>query len=318
MKYRNLGNSGLKVSEIGLGTNNFGTNAKFPFHMRAAEAATIIDAALDVGINMIDTANVYGTGKSEEYVGKALRGKRDKAIIATKVRGPMRDGPHGEGLSRKSIFHEIEASLKRLQTDYVDLYQLHWVDKETSIEETLRALDDLVKQGKVRYIGCSNYEAWRLCETVWTSKSLNLTSIVSTQPAYSLLDRDIEAEVMPFCEEYNIGIIPYYPLANGLLTGKYKRNQPPPKGSRLEAKSDPYENANFDVIESLEGFAVNSGHTILELAFAWLLSKVTVSSVIAGATKVEQIQSNAAATDWVLTTSELSEISELLGDGVSE
>ena len=263
---------------------------------------------------MIDTANVYGTGKSEEYVGKALKGKREQALIATKVRGPMRDGPHGEGLSRKSIFHEIEASLKRLQTDYVDLYQLHWVDKETSIEETLRALDDLVKQGKVRYIGCSNYEAWRLCETVWTSKSLNLTPIVSTQPAYSLLDRDIETEVMPFCEEYNIGILPYYPLANGLLTGKYKRNQPPPKGSRLEAKSDPYENANFDVIESLERFAANSGHTILELAFAWLLSKVTVSSVIAGATKVEQVQSNAAATDWVLTADEVNEINKLLKD----
>ena len=312
MKYRNLGNSGLKVSEIGFGTNNFGTNDKWPFHMGASEAATLIDAALDVGINMIDTANVYGTGKSEEYVGKALKGKREQALIATKVRGPMGEGPHGEGLSRKSIFHEIEASLRRLQTDYVDLYQLHWVDKDTSIEETLRALDDLIKQGKVRYIGCSNYEAWRLCETVWTSKSLNLNPIVSTQPAYSLLDRGIESEVIPFCEEYQIGVIPYFPLAHGLLTGKYKRNQKPPKGSRLEAKSEPYETANFDLIEGLEKFATDRGHTILELAFAWLLSKDVVSTVIAGATKIQQIQSNSVAADWVLTAEEVKEINKLL------
>ena len=225
----------------------------------------------------------------------------------------MSQNPHGEGLSRKSIFYEIEASLTRLQTDYVDLYQLHWVDENTSIEETLRALDDLVKEGKIRYVGCSNFEAWRLCESIWTSKTLNLVPFVSIQPPYSLLDRAVEKEIMPFCDRYKIGVIPYFPLAHGLLTGKYRRDQTPPEGSRLNEKSEPYSNANFDLIEGLEQIAGDRGHTILELAFAWLLSKESVSSVIAGATKVEQIQSNAAASNWKLTEEDVGEISKLLG-----
>ncbi|MBM3945533.1 MAG: aldo/keto reductase [SAR202 cluster bacterium] len=314
MKYRRLGNSGLRVSVIGLGTNNFGTADKPPFHLRQNEASAIIDRALDVGINMIDTADVYGAGKSEEFIGVALKGKRDKAVIATKVYSPMGSGPNDKGSSRVHIMQQVEQSLRRLQTDYIDLYQLHDWDTDTPIEETVRAMDDLVRQGKARYAGTSNYAAWQLCEAIWTARSHHMNTMVSAQPAYSMLNRGIEKELIPFCDAYGVGILPYFPLANGLLTGKYKRGQAPPKGSRLEANDRGLlTDKNFDIIEGLERFAQQRGHKLLELAFAWLLSRPSVSSVIAGATKPEQVTSNAASAEWELTPEDLAEIDAILG-----
>ena len=314
MQYRRLGDCGLQVSAIGLGTNNFGDNSRWPFHMGPDEVATLIDASLDVGINTFDTANAYGEGRSEEYIGRALKGRREDAVIATKVHGRMGEGPNREGLSRKAIMREVEQSLRRLQTDYIDLYQLHQVDHATPMEETMRALDDLVRDGKVRYVGCSNFEAWRLCEAVWTSRTVGLAPMVSVQPPYSMLNREVERELLPVCDRYGVGVLPYFPLEHGLLTGKYRRGQPPPSGSRLAVHGAPLQAADFDLIEGLAGFAESRGHTLLELAFAWLLSRPSVSSVIAGATGPEQIRANAAAVRWRLSEEELESVGRILGD----
>ena len=313
MEYRRLGKSGLEVSAIGLGTNNFGDNSRWPFHMGPDESAAVVHAALDAGVNTIDTANAYGAGRSEEYVGRALRGRREEAVIATKVHAAMGPGPNREGLSRKAIMREVEESLRRLGTDYIDLYQLHQVDPQTPIEETLRALDDLVRSGKVRYVGCSNFEAWRLCEAMWTSRSLGLAPMASVQPPYSLLDRGVEAELLPVCERYGVGVLPYFPLAHGLLTGKYGRGEPPPPGSRLAAHGAPLEDADFDLIEALGAFAAERGRTLLELAFAWLLARPAVSSVIAGATSPDQVRANAATADWHLTAGDVAAVDAILG-----
>ena len=314
MQYRRLGDSGLEVSAIGLGTNNFGDNSRWPFHMGPEEVATLIHASLDVGVNTFDTANAYGEGRSEEYIGRALRGRREDAVIATKVHGRMGEGPNREGLSRKAIMHEVEQSLTRLQTDYIDLYQLHQIDHATPIEETMRALDDLVRDGKVRYVGCSNFEAWRLCEAVWTARTAGLAPMVSVQPPYSMLNRDVERELLPVCDRYGVGVLPYFPLEHGLLTGKYRRGRPPPSDSRLAVHGAPLDAADFDLIEALAGFAESRGHTLLELAFAWLLSRPSVSSVIAGATRPEQIRANAAAVQWRLSGEELEKVGRILGD----
>lgn len=312
MQYRRLGDSGLEVSAIGLGTNNFGDNSRWPFHMGPEEVATLIHASLDVGVNTFDTANAYGEGRSEEYIGRALRGRREDAVIATKVHGRMGEGPNREGLSRKAIMHEVEQSLRRLQTDYIDLYQLHQIDHATPIEETMRALDDLVRDGKVRYVGCSNFEAWRLCEAVWTARTAGLAPMVSVQPAYSMLNREVERELLPVCDRYGVGVLPYFPLEHGLLTGKYRRGQQPPADSRLAVHGAPLQAADFDLIEALAGFAESGGHTLLELAFAWLLSRPSVSSVIAGATGPEQIRANAAAVQWRLSEQELESVDRIL------
>ena len=312
MQYRRLGDSGLEVSAIGLGTNNFGDNSRWPFHMGPEEVAALIHASLDAGVNTLDTANAYGEGRSEEYIGRALKGRREDAVIATKVHGRMGEGPNREGLSRKAIMHEVEQSLRRLQTDYIDLYQLHQIDHATPIEETMRALDDLVRDGKVRYVGCSNFEAWRLCEAVWTARTAGLAPMVSVQPPYSMLNRDVERELLPVCDRYGIGVLPYFPLEHGLLTGKYRRGQPPPADSRLEVHGEPLQAADFDLIEALAGFAESRGHTLLELAFAWLLSRPSVSSVIAGATRPEQIRANAAAVQWRLSEEELESVGRIL------
>ena len=307
MEYRYLGKSGLKVSAIGLGTNNFGRR------LDAGATALVINHALDMGVNMIDTSNSYGGGYSEEYIGLALKGKRDQAIIATKVSSAVGDGPNDGGNSRQHIIAAVEDSLRRLKTDYIDLYQIHWHDPHVPIEETLRVLDDLIKQGKVRYIGCSNFMAWQVCEAAWTSRTLGLASFSSAQPRYSIMDREIEAELVPFCDAYGIGILPYYPLANGFLTGKYRRGQPTPEGTRLaESDRGMFTDANFDLLERLEAFCEARGHTALELAFAWLLANRSVSSVIAGATRVEQIVSNAKAASWQLTPHELSEVNGII------
>ena len=312
MQYRRLGDSGLEVSAIGLGTNNFGDNSRWPFHMGPEEVATLIHASLDAGVNTLDTANAYGEGRSEEYIGRALRGRREDAVIATKVHGRMGEGPNREGLSRKAIMHEVEQSLRRLQTDYIDLYQLHQIDHVTPIEETMRALDDLVRDGKVRYVGCSNFEAWRLCEAVWTARTAGLAPMVSVQPPYSMLNRDVERELLPVCDRYGVGVLPYFPLEHGLLTGKYRRGQEPPADSRLAVHGAPLQAADFDLIEGLAGFAEGRGHTLLELAFAWLLSRPSVSSVIAGATRPEQVRANAAAVQWRLSEEELESVDRIL------
>ena len=308
MKYRRLGNSGLKVSEIGLGANNFGRRVD------VEGTAAVVDRALDVGINLIDTANTYGGGRrSEEYIGRALKGKREDALIATKAAMSMGDGPNDSGASRLHLTSELEISLRTLDTDYVDLYQVHFPDDDTPIEETMRALDDMVSQGKVRYIGCSNFAAWQVCEAIWTSRSYGLAPFVSVQPHYSMMERTVEAELVPFCGEYNVGILPYFPLASGFLTGKYRRGHAAPEGTRLaEGDRGMFTDKNFDLLESLEAFSTERGHTVLELAFAWLLANPNVSSVIAGATRTEQVESNANAANWELTPEEKAEVDALL------
>ena len=309
MEFRQLGDSGLKVSAIGLGTNNFGARVD------PEGTAKVIDQALDEGINLLDTANIYSKGLSEEYIGRTLKGKRQEAIIATKVGGPMGDEPNRSGDSRKHIMAEVEDSLRRLDTDYIDLYQIHFTDESTPIEETLRALDDLVRAGKVRYTGCSNFAAWQVCEAVWTSRSAGITSFVSVQPHHSMLVREPEKELVPFCKEYGIGVLPYFPLASGFLSGKYRRGEPAPSGTRLaENDRGMFTDTNYDLLEALESFAQQRGHTLLELAFAWLLARPMVSSVIAGATKTEQVTANARAVAWKLAGEDLEEVESILGD----
>lgn len=285
MEYRRLGNSGLKVSEIGLGGNNFGNRAD------EETSITIINHALEMGINFIDTADMYAQGRSEEIVGKAVKGKRSKIIIATKFGNPVTVGPDQQGGSRSYIMKAVEASLRRLSTDYIDLYYVHYPDSETPIQETLRTLDNLIQTGKVRYIGCSNFAAWQLCEAIWTSKFDGLESFIAVQPRYNLLDRSIERELVPCCQAYGIGIIPWGPLASGFLTGKYRRAREIPAGMRLANPSPIYNDivtdANFDKLDKLQTFAQERRHSVGELAIAWLLSHQWIGSVIAGAMNIE-------------------------------
>ena len=307
MKYRQLGKSGLQVSAVGLGANNFGGRVD------AKRSASVIHAALDSGVNFIDTSNSYGEGLSEQYIGDALKGRREDAVIATKVSSRVADGPNNAGNSRKHIFDQVDVSLKKLQTDYLDLYQIHWWDPDTPLDETLRALDDLVRMGKVRYAGCSNFTAWQVCESDWIAKSLGINCFVSVQPRYSMLYRQPEAELLPLCERYSIGVLPYYPLENGFLTGKYRRNAPAPEGTRLAADDrGVFTEHNFDILEKLEDFCAERGHTILELAFAWLLASPSVSSVIAGATRPDQIEGNAASASWELSEEDLATVNSIL------
>ncbi len=310
MEYRQLGPTGLRVSTVGLGTNNFG------FRMDEESSIRVARFAVDQGINLFDTANSYGRGLSEERIGKALKGIRKEVIIATKVGNPMGEGTNDRGASRHHIMEQAEDSLRLLQTDYIDLYQIHRPDTNTPIEETLRALDDLVKQGKVRYIGGSNYNGWQTCEAIWTSRALGLNQFVSMQPQYNMLDRSIEAELLPFCNEYNIGILPFYPLASGFLTGKYVQGQEAPEGTRLagnqRAKETTLTDKNFEVLSKLSKFADDRGHPMVELAISWLLGRSAVSSVIAGATKEEQVTANAKASDWQLTAEEMEELDTIL------
>lgn len=308
MEYRNLGNTGLKVSVVGIGCNNFGR--------RCDEAATkdVVNAAMDHGVNFFDTADMYGAGQSEEFLGKAIRGMdRSQVIIATKFGNPMGEGDLHRGASRRYIMNAVDASLKRLGTDYIDLYQQHVPDPSTPIEETLRALDDLVRAGKVRYLGNSNFSGFQLADAEWTARHHGLNAFATAQNLYSLLDRRIERDVVPACQHYGLGILPYFPLASGMLTGKYKRGAEPPAGTRLAmwgaraqaAMSDD----NFDVVEKLDAFARDRGHTILELAMSWLATMPHISSVIAGATSPEQVAQNAAAASWRLTAEEMAEVS---------
>ena len=311
MEYRRLGRSGLHVSLAGLGCNNFGMRIDYG----AAEKVT--NAALDAGITLFDTADVYGRGASEEMLGRALGARRHEVIIATKFAAPMGEGPMERGGSRHRIAEACEASLRRLGTDYIDLYQMHMPDPDTPIEETLRALDDLVRSGKVRYIGNSNYKGWQIAEAHWTAETHHLTKMVSAQNHYNLMERGVEAEVVPACNHYGLGMLPYFPLASGFLTGKYRPGQGVAEGTRLAAWGERAQgvltDANFATLEKLESWAEERGRTVLDLAIAWLSSQSHVSSVISGATKPEQLEANAAAVDWVLTADEVAEVGALVG-----
>ncbi|MFC1861234.1 aldo/keto reductase [Chloroflexota bacterium] len=308
MEYRNLGNSGLKVSEISLGGNTFG------WHIDEQASINLIHGALDMGINYIDTADFYDRGTSEKYVGKALEDKRSQVILASKFGLRLNDGPNEVGGSRYYIMKAVDASLKRLNTDYIDLYQMHRPDPTTPIEETLRALDDLVRAGKVRYIGCTNFVAWQLVEALCASKSSNLESFTTVQVRYNLLERNLGKELLPCCEKYGIGLIPWAPLAAGFLTGKYHRNDIP-ANARLANPQALYGNvvceANFDKLEKLEKFVAEHGHSILELAISWLLSHKCLSTIIAGATTIEQVSANIDAAGWKLTAEEMAELDQI-------
>jgi len=321
VKLRHLGRSVLQVTTLGLGTNSFG------HRIGAEQSARVLREALDSGINFIDTANSYGNGRSEEFIGETVVGQRHRVVLATKVGSLLPPGRLQRGGaprhymrqvdgSRSHIMQEVELSLKRLRTDYIDLYQVHFPDPRTPIEETLRALDDLVQQGKVRHIGCSNFSAWQTCESVWTSRTLNLSSFVTVQMEYNLLHRDIEQEGLPFCHAYQMGIIPYLPLAGGLLTGKYRAGEPAPEGSRLATnprlKQRYHKDHNLVLVARLSQFAADRRHTVGELAIAWLLGNPLVCSVIAGAMKPEQVAANVKGAEWHLTPKEMLEIKALL------
>ena len=309
MEYRNLGKAGVKVSAIGVGCNQIGGKVD-----REGTKA-IVRQALDLGINFFDTADVYGNrGASEEYLGAALEGLWEQVVVATKVRGRMGDGPNDQGVSRYHILNGVEASLRRLRTDHIDLYQIHNWDGSVQVEEMMRALDDLVRAGKVRYIGASNFSAWQLCRSNDVAEMMGWEEFVTIQPEYNLLAREIEGELVPYCAWANIGILPYFPLAGGFLTGKYQRGEPPPAGSRGEFS--PYvkgllTDANFDKLDKLRAFADSHSHTLHDLAFAWLLSKKQVASVIAGATTPEQVSAHAATVETKLLEAELKELQDL-------
>ncbi len=307
MDIRNLGRSGLRVSAIGLGCNNFGGR----IDIEASRA--VVHAALDAGITLFDTADVYGErGGSETALGEILGPRRKDIVLATKFAMPMDAAETLKGASRRYIVTAVEASLTRLRTDWIDLYQQHHPDPLTPIEETLRALDDLIRAGKIRYAGCSNLPGWQVVEAAWTARSAGLSGFVSCQDEVSLLVRKHEADLMPAMRAYGLGLLPYFPLASGLLTGKYKRNAPMPADARLTKTQRLAERyltgENWAVAEKLGDFAEARGHTLLELAFSWLLARPPVSSVIAGATKPEQIAANVAAGGWALTAEDLAAI----------
>ena len=312
MEIRNLGRSGLRVSAIGLGCNNFGGRIDL------AASRSVVDAAIEAGITLFDTADVYGErGGSETVLGELLGARRKDIVLASKFAMPMNEAETLKGASRRYIMRAIDASLMRLKTDWIDLYQQHRPDPFTPIEETLRALEDLVHAGKIRYYGCSNLPGWQVVEAAWTARTHNLSGFVSCQDEVSLVVRHHEQDLMPAMRQYGLGLLPYFPLASGLLTGKYKRNTPMPADSRLTTTArlaDRYlTEKNWAIAERLDDFATARGHTILELAFSWLLSRAPVASVIAGATKPAQITANVAAGDWRLTEEELAEIDGITG-----
>jgi aryl-alcohol dehydrogenase-like predicted oxidoreductase len=309
MELRRLGNSGLKVSAVGIGCNNFGGR------IDAAGTRAVVDAALDHGITLFDTADVYGNQQSETLLGQALGARRPDVVIATKFAMPMGQAAHQRGGSRRYVMSAVEASLERLGTDYIDLYQMHAPDPDTPIDETLAALDDLVRAGKVRYIGCSNFNGWQIADADWTARSNGGTRFVSAQNHYSLLERAVESEVLGSCERFALGMLPYFPLASGMLTGKYHRNEPPPQGTRLAQVGRLAERAlndrNFDIVEKLTAFAAERSHSLLDLAFGWLLTKPIISSVIAGATSPKQVEANVAAAQWRLNAEDASQVDAL-------
>ncbi len=312
MELRRLGDSGLQVSAVGLGTNNFASRLK------DEAARAVLNEALEQGITFIDTADIYGrgaetgTGDSEEQLGRLMAGRRHMFVLATKVGFPMSESPSDKGASRRWIVQEVENSLRRLRTDYIDLYQVHSPDPGTPIEETLRALDDLVRSGKVRYVGHSNFAAWQIVDADWTARSEHLTRPISAQMHYNLLTRGIQAEVIPACEAHGLGVIPYFPLASGFLTGKYR---PDVQGRGRLAESaraaEIMTPANYERVTALGSFAKEKGHSLLDLAFGWLLSQPVVASVIASASSPEQVRDNVAAGAWRLSGDEMAAMADL-------
>lgn len=305
MQTRNLGRSGLRVSLVGLGCNKFGGRIDLEATRK------VVDAAIEHGITLFDTADIYGEkGGSETALGQVLGARRKDIVLASKFGMRMFHG--GEGGSRRYIMSAVEESLTRLKTDWIDLYQFHKPDPLTPIDETLRAMDDLVRQGKVRYIGCSNMVAWQVADAQWTARDLGLGAFASAQDEYSLLKRGAEKDLIPAIAHYGMGLLPYFPLANGALTGKYKRGAAMPEGARLtklpERAGQIFSEDNWRKIEGLTAFAEQRGHSLVELAFSWLAAQPVVSSVIAGATRPEQIAANVKAADWALTAEDLAEI----------
>lgn len=314
MLMRNLGTSGLRVSAVGLGCNNFGAR------LDARATAKVVHKALDLGVTFFDTADMYGNrGGSERDLGAALGARRKDVVIASKFSYQMDDSGQMKGGSRRYIMLAVEASLRRLETDWIDLYQFHFPDPLTPMEESLRALDDLVRQGKVRYIGLSNHKAWQVVDAVWIARARNLVSPISCQDEYSVLVRRAEAELIPAMQANGLGLLPYYPLASGLLTGKYKPGQPMPAGARLSQAghfaSRHLTEANWTKLARLETFVAARGKTLLELAFGWLASQPFVSSVIAGATSPEQVAANVQAASWRLSAQDMAEINEISPPG---
>jgi aryl-alcohol dehydrogenase-like predicted oxidoreductase len=312
METRNVGRSGLRVSLVGLGCNNFGARLDLEGTRR------VVHRALDAGITLFDTADSYGNrGGSERLLGEILGDRRKDIVLATKFGGTMDDAETKKGGSRRYIMAAVEDSLRRLQTDWIDLYQYHRPDPLTPIEETLRALDDLVRDGKVRYIGCSNMAAWQVADAVWTSRHRDSTRFVSVQNEYSLLVREPERELFPALDRFGLGFLPFFPLAGGLLTGKYARNVDLPAGTRLttnKAMADRFmTEANWSKLERLSAFCAQRGRSLVELAFAWLASRPLVSSVIAGAMTPEQVDANVRAAAWTLTADEVPEVDRITG-----
>jgi aryl-alcohol dehydrogenase-like predicted oxidoreductase len=310
VEQRNLGRSGLRVSLIGLGCNNFAGRIDF------AATRQVVHKALDLGITLFDNADTYGErGGAEEYLGRILGDRRKEIVLATKFGRPMDAAGRLQGASRGYIMDAAEASLRRLKTDYIDLYWQHIADPLTPIAETMRAFDDLVRQGKVRYIACSTLAAWQVVEANWTAREQHLSPFIACQERYSLLEREYEPNMAAMVEAYGLGLIPFSPLANGLLTGKYRRNLPMPEGARLtvtQRMADRYlTERNWAIIEDLADFCDARGHTLLELAFSWLASRPAVASIIAGATAPEQLEANIRAADWALTADDIAEIDRL-------
>jgi aryl-alcohol dehydrogenase-like predicted oxidoreductase len=309
MNYKNLGKSGLKVSRICLGTNNFGGQ------LSEEASIEIVNKALDCGINVIDTANVYTGGKSEEVIGKAVKGRRDEGVIATKVGFGVGQGPNQGGLSRKHILFQVERSLKSLQTDFIDIYYLHRFDPETPLEETLRSFNDLVREGKVRYIACSNFAAWQIAKAHEICQTHDLEKLVAVQPPYNLFQRDIEKDILPYCQQEGLGVLTYTPLMGGFLTGKYSKATPPPAGSRYEYNQRLWQRvnkeSNFAVLEQLESMAEHVGIPISKMAIAWILKNQSVTAPIVGASSKEQVEENCQITEIKVDDEAYQKLSEL-------
>ena len=318
MQYRQLGRSGLTVSVVGLGCNNFGgastsiagANAAYGL-MDLEQTRAVCDAAFDAGINFFDTADLYGNGGSETFLGEIFRDRRHDVVLATKWGAGMdarRDIAWG---SRRYIRQACEASLRRMNTDYIDLYQMHWQCARTPVEETIAALDELVQEGKVRYIGHSHFSGWEMADADWIAKTQGHERFISAQNHYSLLERSAEKDLIPACERFGVGLLPYFPLANGWLTGKYRRDKPAPEGTRMAGRA--IDDRTYDIIEALAAFAAARDISMVDVAIGALLYQPSVGCVIAGATKVEQVVSNARAADWIATAADIAELDALLG-----
>ena len=321
MQYRQLGRSGLTVSVVGLGCNNFGgaqtdiagANAAYGL-MDLAASRAVIDAAFDAGITFFDTADLYGNGGSETFLGQVLKNRRHQVVIATKWGAGMEARTDIAWGSRRYIRQACEASLTRLDTDHIDLYQMHWPDPRTPIEESIAALDELVREGKVRYLGHSHFTPWRIADADWIARTAGRERFVAAQDHYSLLAREAEAERIPACERFGVGLLPYFPLANGWLTGKYRRDRPAPEGTRMAGK--PIDARTYNVIERLSAFADARGRTMVDIAIGALLHQPIVSCVIAGATRPGQATANAGAADWRASDADIAELDALLVRGV--